>query len=90
LCFDSPGTFEAERGYRFIDPVSGSPRSAICDDENGTMYMTTVVDTLTGSSDDLLVLRSTPNETSTTSTKYMTITKNGIAKEGGVASKLYT
>jgi hypothetical protein len=85
LCFDSPGAFEAARGYRFINQMSGSPRSAICDDESGTIHITTVAESLTGSSDDLLVLQSTPNETSTTSTKYMTITKNGIVKDGGTA-----
>lgn len=90
LCFDSSGVFAAERGLRFVDPVAGSPRTAICADISGTVSITNVESNLAGSSDDLLTLQSTDSEFSTTSTKYMTITKNGITKKDGTAKQLYT
>lgn len=82
--------FPAGQGIRFTDPMSGSPRTAICADTSGTVNITNVESNLAGSSDDLLVLRDTASEFSTTTTTYMTITKNGITKKDGTAKQLYT
>ena len=90
MSFDQTSTFPAEKGLRFLDPGTGSPRVNICGDTSGTIAMTKVDSNIASSSDDLLKLQSVNTEFTSSATEYMKFTKSGIVKKDGTAKQLYT